>query len=605
MRTSLVSSVCLPIFFIILPTLFFGSCPWKLPCNSTMDIRPPFFVDTPGLDPACIGSINVSCGDFGPELGIVPYSKLLVKDISYSDSTILVQDVELSALEDFTCSAVFSFKPPVLDFQRRYTDLERWLSSITCNDNNPILFRGIFGGDKYFDTKVEPDERISDSCHASPLFEWSLQFGEIGGVGQTPQANFSMLSASISKVVVSSTDCISYSAEGGDHGKNYGIRLSMAVSISVASVSLLACLSVVLKLLWKKSSTLQRNNRETKENIELILSRYGIRPKRYKYTELKRITRSFSEKLGEGGYGMVFKGTLRDGRLVAIKLLHNSRGDGEEFINEVVSIVNTSHVNIVCLLGFCLEGKRRGLMYEYMPNGSLEKYIYSNNPKSMLGWEQLYEISIGIARGLEYLHKGCNRRIIHFDIKPHNILLDENYCPKIADFGLAKLCNPKESIVSMAGARGTIGFIAPEVFSRSFGIVSTKSDVYSFGMMLLEMVGGRRNVQTNADNSSQVYLPQWLHDHISQGGTLEIFEVTSATEEIARKMALIGLWCIQMMPEARPSITKVMEMLERSATDLEIPPTQFFSCPSEPSIHSVNTTSEVIAQNFGLHPYVN
>ncbi|KAL6847858.1 hypothetical protein ACP4OV_021986 [Aristida adscensionis] len=246
------------------------------------------------------------------------------------------------------------------------------------------------------------------------------------------------------------------------------------MSMSVTGGSLLACLFVVLKRLWHKSFIYQRKNCATKENIELVLlSRYGIRPKIYKYTELKKITRSFSEKqitrsfsekLGEGGYGMVFKGTLRDGRLVAVKLLHNSRGDGEEFISEVVSIVNTSHVNIVCLLGFCLEGTRRGLVYEYMLNGSLDRYIYSENPKSALGCEQLYEIAIGVARGLEYLHRGCNRRIIHFDIKPHNILLDDNYCPKIADFGLAKLCNPKESIVSMAGARGTVGFIAPEVF---------------------------------------------------------------------------------------------------------------------------------------------
>ncbi|GJN37562.1 hypothetical protein PR202_gb26533 [Eleusine coracana subsp. coracana] len=236
-----------------------------------------------------------------------------------------------------------------------------------------------------------------------------------------------------------------------------------------------------------------------------------------------------------------------------------------------------------------------------MPNGSLERDIYSENPKSALGWEQLYEIAIGIARGLEYLHKGCNRRIIHFDIKPHNILLDENYSPKIADFDLAKLCNPKESIVSMAGARGTIGFIAPEVFSRSFGVVSTKSDIYSFGMMLLEMVGGRRNVHTDAENSSQVYFPQWLHDQLSQGGTLENFELTSTTEEIARKMATIDLQCIQMMPEARPSITKVINMMERSVTELEIPPMQLYSCPSELSMHSINSGEEDVSLNSDVN----
>jgi serine/threonine protein kinase len=128
-----------------------------------------------------------------------------------------------------------------------------------------------------------------------------------------------------------------------------------------------------------------------------------------------------------------------------------------------------------------------------MPNGSLDKYIYSENPKGILGWERLYEIAIGIARGLEYLHHSCNTRIVHFDIKSQNILLDHNFCPKIADFGLAKLCRTKESkLSSMTGARGTIGFIAPEVHSRAFGMVSTKSDVYSYGMMLLEMIGGRK-----------------------------------------------------------------------------------------------------------------
>ena len=227
----------------------------------------------------------------------------------------------------------------------------------------------------------------------------------------------------------------------------------LAVFISASSGVLLGCFLAVLKPLWTKLSLVQRENCEIKENIELILSKYGIRPKRYRYTDLKRITRSFSEKLGEGGYGMVFKGELRDGRPVAVKLLHNSRGDGEEFANEVLSIVNTSHVNIVCLLGFCIEGSRRGLIYEYMTNGSLERYIYSENPKSTLGWEKLYDIAIGIARGLEYLHRGCNRRIIHFDVKPHNILLDENYCPNIADFGLAKLCNIKESVSFINGWR--------------------------------------------------------------------------------------------------------------------------------------------------------
>ncbi|CAO2198858.1 unnamed protein product [Urochloa humidicola] len=607
MTTSPVPSVSLAIFlFILLPTFSSSSCTSELRCNNTdpIEIRPPFFVGTLGPDPVCRKSFNVSCGQLGPELDLATTdTKLLLNGISYDSHTVVVQDVELSVLKNLSCSFMFTFTPPVANFQSSYPDLVRWFSSISCSHSNATVFHSIFGDDKNVGQSIEPEEHGLNSCHATPRFEWTLSFSENGSAGQTPQ--FSVLSGSITKYLLSPSDCAAPSPGDGDHGKKYGTRLLMAVFLSATSGMILACLFAVLKPLWKKPFLFRGKNRETKENIEFILSRYGIRPKRYRYTDLKRITRSFSEKLGEGGYGMVFKGALRDGRLVAVKLLRNSRGDGEEFVNEVVSIVNASHVNIVCLLGFCIEGSRRGLIYEYMPNGSLERYIYSENPKSILGWEKLYDIAIGIARGLEYLHRGCNRCIIHFDVKPHNILLDENYCPKIADFGLAKLCNIKESIVSMAGARGTIGFIAPEVFSRSFGVVSTKSDIYSFGMVLLEMVGGRRNVQTHPDKSSQIYFPEWLHGHLSNGGTLETFEVTSATEEIATKMALIGLWCIQMMPEARPSITKVIDMLERSVTELEIPPMQFLSSTPEPSIHSINTTSGEHTQNLSFLTHFN
>ncbi|KAL9389549.1 hypothetical protein Peur_018154 [Populus x canadensis] len=179
------------------------------------------------------------------------------------------------------------------------------------------------------------------------------------------------------------------------------------------------------------------------------------------------MTKNFKEKLGQGGYGSVFKGNLPDGRLVAVKVLKKSKSNGEEFVNEVSSIDMTSYVNIVTLLGFCFEGSKRALIYEFMSNGSLDKHIYVENlskahPK--LGWETLYQIAVGIAQGLEYLHRGCNTRILHFDIKPHNILLDENFCPKISDFGLAEICPSKESIVSMLGARGTARYIAPKVF---------------------------------------------------------------------------------------------------------------------------------------------
>ncbi|XBI24289.1 hypothetical protein VPH35_049407 [Triticum aestivum] len=382
--------------------------------------------------------------------------------------------------------------------------------------------------------------------------------------------------------------------------------IMLIVVTSAAGVLLFTCIYVLIwhrkgKILWFLLCKKTRSN--TEKNYEAMIASYGsLTPKRYMYSEVMKITSSRGNQLGKGGYGVVFKGRLHDGRLVAVKFLHDCKGNGDEFVNEVMSIGRTSHVNVVSLCGFCLEGSKRALIYEYMPNGSLDKFIYSENPKEILGWERLYAIALGIARGLEYLHHSCNTRIVHFDIKPQNILLDKDFNPKIADFGLAKLCHTKESKLSMTGARGTIGFIAPEVHSRTFGVVSTKSDVYSYGMMLLEMVGGRRNVKSTVAKSSEKYFPDWIYDHFAQDDGLQACEVTGETEEIARKMTLIGLWCVQILPAYRPTITKVLEMFERSSDDMDMPPKQNFSGLLESSAQNmdVQSSSSNKSEEIGL-----
>ncbi|KAK7272944.1 hypothetical protein RIF29_13989 [Crotalaria pallida] len=307
------------------------------------------------------------------------------------------------------------------------------------------------------------------------------------------------------------------------------------------------------------------------------------------------MTNSFSQKLGQGGYGGVFKGKLHDERVVAVKMLNKSKGNGDEFINEVASISRTSHVNIVTLLGFCFEGSKRALVYEYMSNGSLEKFTHVTNLVTIdnrLNFEILYQIVVGVARGLEYLHKGCNTRIFHFDIKPHNILLDENYCPKISDFGLAKISPKNESIISMLDARGTPGYIAPEVFSRNFGVVSHKSDVYSFGMMVLEIVGGRKNINVEDDNTSDIYFPDWIYKRLELNEELTTEKVTNEGDrERIRKMVIISLWCIQTNPSDRPTMRTVVDMLEGRVEILQIPPEPFFSSPSRFLHHSSTYSS--------------
>uniref|UniRef100_A0ACD5W5V1 Uncharacterized protein n=1 Tax=Avena sativa TaxID=4498 RepID=A0ACD5W5V1_AVESA len=323
-----------------------------------------------------------------------------------------------------------------------------------------------------------------------------------------------------------------------------------------------------------------RYNEEIHLKVEMFLKTYGTsKPTRYTFSEVKKIARRFKEKVGQGGFGSVYKGELPNRVPVAVKMLENSTGEGEVFINEVATIGLIHHANIVRLLGFCSEGMRRALIYEFMPNESLEKYIFSQDPnifQNILVPDKLLDIALGIARGMEYLHQGCNQRILHFDIKPHNILLDYNFNPKISDFGLAKLCARDQSIVTLTAARGTMGYIAPELYSRNFGGISYKSDVYSFGMLVLEMVSGRRNSDPSTESQNDMYLPEWIYEKVINGQELALtLETTEEGKEKVRQLAIVALWCIQWNPRNRPSMTKVVNMLTGRLQNLQMPPKPF------------------------------
>ncbi|KAM7465719.1 hypothetical protein LguiB_013281 [Lonicera macranthoides] len=267
-----------------------------------------------------------------------------------------------------------------------------------------------------------------------------------------------------------------------------------------------------------------KRKKEDQVKVERFLEDYkALKPSRYSFVDIKKITNNFKDKLGEGSYGTVFKGNLSNEIFVAVKVLESSMENGKEFINEVGAMGQIHHVNVVRLVGFCADGINRALIYEFLPNESLEKFIFSETQnQTFLGWEKLQDIALGTARGIEYLHQGCDHQILHFDIKPHNILLDDNFNPKIADFGQAKLCPKDQSKVSMTAARGTMGYIAPEVFSRNFGNVSYKSDAYSFGILLLEMVGGRKNIDLTVQNPSQTSFPELIYGRLCQGEELGI-----------------------------------------------------------------------------------
>ncbi|XP_078149770.1 LEAF RUST 10 DISEASE-RESISTANCE LOCUS RECEPTOR-LIKE PROTEIN KINASE-like 2.5 isoform X6 [Carex rostrata] len=592
MATSVLA--CL-IFILFLPCFSSSSCTTTVPCDHSIQIKSPFnFQSDITRGPNCEGNLTILCDNNKPFLLLLP-KPLPLESISYENKTITVQDPYLStSLKKSGCGNLyFNFSSPINLYYGMYDSWNSSLSYVRCDPTNQIQSPPkIFRKDYNLSYSPFPDEnhKPPPNCQNShvPSLEYIYSFNDRG--------QLSLLSISYSGDLLAQPGCFANWTEVVDPEDGKGT--------AVGSIAFLgACLILYLKLRSSKNyaECISWSKDRPEGNIEMVLEKYGsFAPKRYKHAEVKKITNSFQDILGKGGFGTVYRGRLHDGRLVAVKILHKSSCDREELLNEILSISRTSHVNVVSLLGFCIEGSKHALIYEYMPNGSLDNYIYSENPKAILDWAKLYEIAIGIARGLEYLHRGCNARIVHFDIKPQNILLDEDFNPKIADFGLAKLCPPKESIVSMAEMRGTIGYIAPEVFSRSFGVVSTKSDVYSYGMMVLEMVGGRRNAKPSAENPSQVYFPHWLYDCIVEGSPIQLQAcdvLSMEIEEIAKKMGIIGLWCTQTTPANRPSMNRVVEMLEKSLDELEMPSKPYLCSPPHSTILSCTSQTP----RFGLN----
>ncbi|THU64399.1 hypothetical protein C4D60_Mb01t26060 [Musa balbisiana] len=576
---------------VLAETIGSGDCQPQRCGNHT--IKYPFWLNNKQPSYCGVPPFNVTCISSGGQAETISFNVFdgayHVKNIFYENMSV---QITAAGFDDDRCPLPTSnitsgLYPFVLSSANKRIF---FLANCSSSVNLPASYQNIScatdGGLSYFGGEYNGSGKLNLSGGVCTLFVVPV----VGYIDVGIDVNYSALLRTGWLLNWTAPDCTECTDSGGQCGFNDTASKFMCIcpdgvhtrkcdahssskrKITIVFSSfggLLLCLCVFLLIYYKKS------REGNVQSAEALLNMHGfLSPNRYKYSEIKRMTRSFSHKLGHGGYGTVYKGTLQDGRSVAVKLLTASKGNVEEFINEVVSISRTSHVNIVSLLGFCLEGSKRALVYEFMPNGSLEKFIYAEDSgtRTPIGLEKLYEISVGIARGLEYLHRGCNTRIVHFDIKPHNILLNQDFCPKISDFGLAKLGSPKESILSMAAPRGTVGYIAPEVFSRNFGAVSSKADVYSYGMMVLEMVGGRKNIDAAVENTSEIYFPHWIYDRLDGKNEIDISGLNSENEETVRKMIIVGLWCIQMMPGSRPSMSEIVDMLEGSIKDLQMPP---------------------------------
>ncbi|KAL5548121.1 hypothetical protein UlMin_003352 [Ulmus minor] len=364
--------------------------------------------------------------------------------------------------------------------------------------------------------------------------------------------------------------------------------------ILVVSITIGVCiLGVVLYCIFRKSRRKVRVQKKD-EDIELPLLALDT---------IVSTTNNFSpaNMIGEGGFGPVYKGKLSTGQDIAIKRLSKNSGQGlKEFKNEVELIAKLQHRNLVALLGCCIEREERMLIYEYMPNKSLDHFIFDRMRSStILSWEKHFDIVMGIARGLLYLHRDSKLHIIHRDLKASNILLDKNHNPKISDFGLARIFEDDENEAKTMRVVGTYGYMSPEYATD--GNFSVKSDVYSFGVLLLEIISGKKNRGFyHQDHHHNLLGHAWLL--WNENKALEVMDKcfkTSSIDSQVLRCIQVGLLCVQKFPQDRPTMPSVVFMLENDEATLPQPKEPgFFTERGSKNDCSTSRSEELYSENI-------
>ncbi|XP_024318783.1 L-type lectin-domain containing receptor kinase IX.1 isoform X3 [Brachypodium distachyon] len=358
-------------------------------------------------------------------------------------------------------------------------------------------------------------------------------------------------------------------------------RMPLVAGISVAvSIFFVACMGPLLWFLLRRHQRLKRMSREQEvdtfddePSLEYEFEQ-GTGPKRIRYGDLVMATKCFSEeeKLGEGGFGSVYKGFLKELKLeVAIKRVSKSSKQGRnEYISEVKIISRLRHRNLVQLIGWCHGGGELLLVYDLMPNGSLDTHLYSSD--NILSWPIRHEIVLGLGSALLYLHQDWEQCVLHRDIKPSNIMLDAFFNAKLGDFGLARLVDHGRGPYT-TGLAGTMGYMDPECMVT--GRTSVESDVYSFGVVLLEIASGKRPAVARQESEHLIHLVQWVWDSWGGGRTLNAADARLNMEFDEREMEcviVVGLWCAHPDRNLRPSIKQAVNVLRFESPLPSLPP---------------------------------